>query len=80
MFFPLLNIMKFPIEIISGIAAGLICKTYFGSVLKNKIKDYENDILKNQERIRQLEDLNGKLEMRLKDFESQFLKHGFSMN
>ncbi|WP_018611970.1 hypothetical protein [Segetibacter koreensis] len=72
--------MKLPFEIISGIVAGLICKVYFRSVMKNKIKNYENDILENQERIRQLEDLNEKLEKRLKDFESQFLKHGFSMN
>lgn len=80
MFFPLLDIIKFPIEVISGIIAGLICKAYFATQMKSKLKGYQDDIIKSQERILELEDLNDKLEKRLKDLEGQFSKDHISLN
>ena len=40
----------------------------------------ENQTLKNQERIRELEELNDKLEKRLKDMETLFSKDSISLN
>lgn len=80
MFFSLLNTVTFPFEVISGVIAGLICKAYFANQMKNKLKGYQNDIIKSHERIIELEDLNNKLEKRLKDMEGQFSKAGISMN
>lgn len=79
MFF-LLFIMMYPVEIISGIAAGLVCKAYFATRMKSKIKDYQDDIIKSQERIKELEALNEKLEKRLKEMEDYFSKDSISMN
>lgn len=80
MFFPLLTVINFPFEIISGVIAGLICKAYFATRMKSKLKTYENDIIKSRERILELEDMNGKLEKRLKDLEGKFSKDSISMN
>ncbi len=80
MFLSLLAIIKFPFEIISGVIAGLICKVYFGNQMKNKLKGYQNDIIKSHERVRELEDLNDKLEKRLKEHEVKFSKDSISLN
>lgn len=80
MFFPSLNIINFPFELASGIIAGLICRAYFFTKMKNKLKRYENDLTKSQERILELEDENDKLEKRLKDVEVHFSKDSINMN
>jgi len=80
MFFPFLEIKEFPFEIVSGVVAGLICKAYFANRLKSKLMESENQTLKNQERIRELEELNDKLEKRLKDMETLFSKDSISLN
>lgn len=80
MLFPSLNIIDFPIEVLSGVIAGLICKAYFVTKMKSKLKNYQDDIIKSQERILELEDLNDKLEKRLKDLEGQFSKDRISLN
>lgn len=80
MFFPLLSVMNFPVEIISGIVAGLLCKAYFATRMKSKIKDYQNDIVNSQEKIIELEALNEKLQKRLKEMEDRFSKDNIIMN
>ncbi len=80
MFFALANIIDFPFEVLSGVIAGLICKAYFATQMKSKLRGYQNDIIKSQRRILELEDLNDKLEKRLKDLEGQFSKDGINMN
>ncbi len=88
MSFPLLNIMlQYTLQILSGIAAGLLCKAYFATRLKSKIKDYQNDIInyqnditKSLEKIIELEALNKKLEKRLKEMENYFSKDSINMN
>lgn len=80
MLFPLLNIIQFPFEIISGIIAGLICKAYFATQMKRKIKGYQNDITKSRERIIELEALNEKLIKRLQEMKDYFSKDSINMN
>lgn len=79
MFF-LLSMMKFPVEIISGIVAGVLYKAYFATRMKSKIKDFQNQIIKSEERIIQLEALNEQLEKRLKEMEDCFSRDSINMN
>lgn len=80
MFLPLLIIVKFPFEIISGVIAGLICKAYFATQMKRKLEGYQNDIIKSHQKIIELEELNAKLERRVKELEEYFSKDSISMN
>ena len=66
--------------VFSGIAAGLICKSYFAWQMQNKIKDYQKDIEKSREKVFELEALNDTLKKRLQDMEGYFSKDRISMN
>lgn len=66
--------------VFSGICAGLVCKAYFNSRMKNKIKDYQNDILKSNAKIFELEALNEDLSKRLKEMEVYFSKDHIILN
>ncbi len=77
-FFNILINYYFPVLL--GIAAALICKAYFAHKMKKKIKEYENDLMKSQEKIFELEILNKNLQKRLKEMENYFSKDKIIMN
>lgn len=72
--------MEYIGPVLSGVIAGLVCKAYYTARMQNKIKCYEDDIIKSREKVFELEELNKKLENRLKDMEAFFSKDRISMN
>jgi len=81
MHFSFLNILiQYYGPVFFGIAAAVICKAYFAAKLKNKIKDYENDLMKSREKVFELEILNKNLQERLKEMEGYFSKDKIIMN
>ncbi len=81
MFSPSLNIVMQYLELfILGVVTGFICKAYFVTQMQNKIKEYQNDLMKSQEKVFELQTLNDNLEKRLKEMESYFSKDSISMN
>lgn len=63
-----------------GVAAAVICKAYFANKLQNKIKEYEDDLMKSRAKVFELEILNKNLEERLKEMEGYFSKDRIIMN
>lgn len=81
MFTPLLNvIMQYAGAVAVGIFVGLMAKAYFASKFHNKIRNYQGEIVKSHEKILELEALNYRLEKKLKDIESAFIKEKLVMN
>lgn len=81
MFFPPLNIMLlYGAQVASGIVAGLLCKAYFTTRLKSKMKECQTDMIKSRQRIVELEALNEKLIKRLHEMENYFSKDSINMN
>jgi hypothetical protein len=66
--------------VISGIAAGLVCKAYYAVQSKNKIKDQQEIFFKSQQRIYELEVQNERLKKRLQEMETYFSKDHIILN
>lgn len=81
MLFPLLNILLQTYgPAVFGIAAAVLYKTYFNSYTRRKIKGYQDDILKSDAKIVELQAWNKDLSKRLKEMETYFSKDHISMN
>jgi hypothetical protein len=72
--------MQYFAPVLSGVIAGFICKAYFAAKMQNKIKDCQNDLMKSQEKVFELQTLNDNLENRLRELERYFSKDSISMN
>ena len=78
---PLLDIfVQYSGAVIAGLLVGLLCKAYFAHQMKNKIEEYQADIVKSHSRILKLDGVNEKLERRIKELEGQFPKDRIFMN
>ncbi len=78
---PLLSIiMEYAGPVAAGILVGLIFKVYFASKIQNKIREYQGEIVKSHSKILKLEELNTKLEKRLKNYEKSFSPDQLIMN
>lgn len=66
--------------VVAGVIAGLICRAYFADKMQNKIRKYENNLMKAHEKIVELEALNENLQMRLREMENYFSKDRIIMN
>ncbi len=78
---PLINmIMQYSAPAFAGIIIGLLFKMYFASQAQKKIRGYQGEIIKSHSRILKLEELNGRLENRLKEVEQSFCKDRLYMN
>lgn len=72
--------MQYCLPVLSGVVAGLLCKAYFKTQMQKKIKDYQNDLIKSQEKIIELQALNEKLQKRVQEMEGYFSKDRIIMN
>ena len=78
---PLLSIlMQYAGAVTAGIVVGLIFKVYFASQVHKKIKGYQGEIVRSHSKILSLEEINGKLEKRVKEAERTFAKDRIFMN
>ena len=78
---PLLNIVFHTYgPVLSGIVAGLLYRAYFNRQVKSKIKGYQDDILRSNIKVFELEAINERLEKRLKEMEVCFSKDHIIMN
>lgn len=81
MHFSFLNILiQYYGPVFFGVAAAVICKAYFANKLQNKIRDYENELMKSREKVFELEMVNKNLQERLKEMEDYFSKDRIIMN
>lgn len=79
-FFFLNLLIQYYSPVFFGVAAAVICKAYFANKMQNKIKDYENDLMKSREKVFELEIVNKDLQKRLKEMENYFSKDKIIMN
>lgn len=81
MHFSFLTILiQYYAPVLTGVIAGLICKAYFVNKMQHKINDCEDDLMKAQEKVFELEALNEDLKNRLKEMENYFSKDRIIMN
>lgn len=81
MFSPLLDtVLQYGGALLAGIVAGLVCKAYYSSQIRGKIKGYQMDIVKSHSKILELEAKNEELEKRMKQVECSFIKDKIFMN
>lgn len=81
MFSPLFEtIASYAGAVVTGIIVAFIIKGYLANKLQNKIKGYQADIVKSHAKILELEELNDKLEKRLKEETASFLRDKVLMN
>ena len=78
---PLLSVlMQYGGAVLTGTVFGLLCKAFFASRMRAKIKGYQRDIIQSHTNILELEAKNDQLEKRIKDAEGMFSKDRLFMN
>lgn len=81
MIYPLLNILlQYGGPVAIGIIVGLLFKAYFATRFQHKMRDYQGEIIRSHEIILELEEKNGKLENKVKEFENSFTKESYILN
>lgn len=78
---PLLNIiMQYSGAVSAGIVVSLLCKAFYASQMRTKIRNYQSDIVKSHAKILELEAKSDRLEKRLKEAEGIFNNDRILMN
>ena len=81
MFSPLLNIVsQYAGAVIAGVLVALIFKAYFAAKVHKKIRGYQGEIVKSHSKILELEAINYRLEIKLRDGEKVYSNHKMVMN
>lgn len=78
---PLLNIfMEYAGSVAAGILIGFCFKMYFAAKVQKKIRGYQGEIIKSHSRILQLDEINTRLERRIKELEHNLSRDRIYMN
>jgi hypothetical protein len=78
---PLLTIiMEYAGPVAAGILIGLLFRVYFAGRVQKKMREYQGEIIRSHSRILVLEEINGRLEVRVKELEKGFSKDQLFMN
>ena len=73
-------VMQYGGPVLAGIIVALIYKAYFAAQIQGKIKRYQAEIVKSHAKILDLEGRNDKLEKKLKEVDTSFIKDKLVMN